>query len=80
MHYEGINDTMRISYYLKLCLGGAGLLSSAVFIATTRSNTKRDTAAVAEWITAAIFILYMLSFVFEMLEFPRPENEVPHYE
>ena len=79
LEYKDIDDLLAASYYLKISLTGAGFISSVIFAATTKTKNKRDTAAVAEWTTAAIFVLYMASFVLDMLAFPRPEDEDPDY-
>jgi amino acid transporter len=68
---------MAVSYWSKLVivtLGVIGTLTFATYIQLGKKNvSKRNNAAVTEWIVAGIFIAFMASFVLEMLAFPRPK-------
>jgi uncharacterized membrane protein YozB (DUF420 family) len=80
LDFADINELLKVSYYLKISFTGAGFVTGAVFISTTNKKLhKRNTAAVAEWLTAFLFVLYMATFVLDMLAFPRPEEEDSEY-
>lgn len=79
LDYQDINEQMKISYYVKFTLTVAASISSAIFLSTTKTLKKRDTAAIAEWTTAALFVLYMSTFVIESIWFPRPWQEDSAY-